>query len=81
MSPSSTERTPCAHGMPSKGACVECMYDEGLGGEPVEPLTLIGSPFPAQFPGDCPGCNLPIYKGEPIARRSDDRYVHEGCAP
>lgn len=71
----------CSHGMPSPASCVECMYDDGLGAEPVAPLTVDGPAFAAKFGGDCTRCHLVIHEGQRIVRLSDERYVHEGCAP
>lgn len=71
--------TACAHGMPSKGACIECMYDEGLGPPPKDPVTVRFA-FIASYDGHCPGCNLPISAGQRILALSNDSYVHEGCA-
>lgn len=69
----------CAHGMPSKGACVECMYDEGLGAAPTTPVT-VEAVFAARYDGSCPACHTEIHIGQRLAKLSNDRYVHEGCA-
>lgn len=70
----------CRHGMPSPASCIECMDDDGLGAEPVPPLTIEAT-FTARYTGHCTGgCNLPIGEGERVARMSDGTYRHAGCA-
>ena len=70
----------CPHGMPSPASCTDCMFDDGLGADPVAPLVGVGSPFEAKFPGPCTaGCGYPIEAGEMIARMSDHTYQHAAC--
>lgn len=33
----------------------------------------------AEHPGQCGGCNLPIYPGQPIAKVPDRPWTHAGC--
>lgn len=55
------------------------MYDEGLGAPPKPPVT-VEAVFTARYDGDCPACHLGIHVGQRVAKLSNDRYVHEGCA-
>lgn len=69
---------PCPHGFPSIKSCIDCMYEEGVGG--VEsPAVSVEATFAARFDGDCPACHLSIHVGQRIAKLSNNRYVHEGC--
>lgn len=43
-----------------------------------EPVT-VEARFAARFPGDCPACHLGIHEGQPIAKLSNGRYVHDHC--
>jgi len=64
----------CRHGLDPR-TCSACLGKPPLGQEPEVAERV----FAAKFPGDCPGCNLPIHVGERIAGTSRGRYLHEGC--
>lgn len=73
----------CPHGYPSPKSCMTCLEDDGVGAEPVRPLTSEGPTFTANYDGQCSGvgaCNLPIKEGQRITRMSDGTYRHVGCA-
>lgn len=70
----------CPHGFPSKGSCIDCMNDDGLGAPPKDAVA-VEAVFTARYPGDCTECHLAVHEGQRIAKLSDGRYVHEGCAP
>lgn len=64
----------CRHGLP-KASCYSCKHPLRA---PVRPT--VEYTFTAKFDGRCGECNLPMRVGEVVARMSDERYVHEGCA-
>lgn len=74
--------TDCSHGMPDPKSCFECMED-GPVAPPTKPTvpTLVAT-FNATYPGDCPGCLVPIRVGDRIGSWTDGRYRHAvWCEP
>lgn len=67
----------CPHGMPSPGACIDCMAEGGL---PRPKLKRDGWPFIAKYDGTCGGCLQPIESdgARLIVRMSDETYRHVG---
>ena len=70
---------------PQPSWCAECMETTPPKPLPApEPWTMEGGAFVAGYPGDCPGCDLPIQTGALIRRwvRDDQtRYTHTTCRP
>lgn len=66
----------CPHGLDDRW-CATCKS----GPEPRSTVPRVVAHFRAQWPGDCGGCNLPIYIGQDIVKLSNSQYVHEGCEP
>ena len=74
----------CPHGMPSRMACTDCMYDGNVEPRPRPEADHVARTFEAQFDGECGGCNLPISAGQYEHRlEPSGRYVHafQGCEP
>lgn len=72
--------TPCTHGMPTPGSCIDCMDEGNLAPRKPDPKPTVEYVFEAQYPGSCGGCDLPIDEGERIARMTDETYQHAACA-
>ena len=68
----------CIHGMPTPASCIDCMDDGNLPVQRVAPETHDYS-FVAQYPGQCPVCDLPITAGQMLARTTRERIVHGQC--
>lgn len=74
--------TDCAHGMPTPGACVNCM-DDGVAFtgsvkfRPVNP-DQFSPKICASHLSYCPSCNHPIQIGDPIIL-DGNYWVHAGC--
>lgn len=68
----------CEHG-DIRAACLDCL----TAAPPERPNppapTRDGGTWPAEFPGHCSGCNLPISETQPICRMTDGTYRHDGC--
>jgi hypothetical protein len=82
----------CIHGLDTPAWCSICRHGPTAPRAGLHPDTpdddceqmsqlLCDGVFGARHPGHCPGCNLPIHVGQPIARWSDRRYRHDGCTP
>ncbi|MGH9088023.1 MAG: hypothetical protein ACRDYZ_07910 [Acidimicrobiales bacterium] len=61
----------CPHGLDDRW-CATCLHGPERRPEPAHVVAR----FPARYDGQCPVCDLPIGFGEPIAKMSDERYVH-----
>jgi len=67
----------CPHGMGDPDWCSICKH----GPTKPEPL-MTRFQFIARYEGtQCPECDLPIAVGQLAAKLSDNRTVHNGCAP
>lgn len=66
----------CIHGLGPIEACVICngRAQREAAIEAERPCV-----FPAKYDGQCSACDLPIYPGDMIAWRPDERPTHEGC--
>lgn len=72
--------TGCPHGMPSPGACTDCMSDDGLGAAPVtRAQPVLPEPRAAQFHTVCPHCGDLIEVGTPIMLFDDETWRHPRC--
>lgn len=72
--------TDCPHGMPTPASCLDCMDEGNLPPAPIEREER-DYDFPAQHPGDCPSCHLPINVGQRIVKTTLGRYLHDDCLP
>lgn len=70
----------CIHGM-DPAWCSVCLKGPATYSFKEPTVLPEGPAFPARFPGDCPGCNLPVVEGQIIRKWSDERYRHQGCTP
>lgn len=70
---------PCPHGMPTAGACFQCMEDGNMDPPPRPPAVTVERTLTARYDGHCRGCNLEVHAGQRIALMSDGSYRHEGC--
>lgn len=73
--------TACPHGEPHPSACPECVDTTPVPAPVEEPERASGYAFEARWPGQCPGCDLPISPGQSVKRTSRRRYFHERCTP
>ncbi len=73
--------TACPHGEPHPSACPECVDTTPAPAEVEEPERASGYSFGARWPGQCPGCDLPISPGQAVQRTNRKRYFHERCTP
>jgi hypothetical protein len=79
--PADLVATACPHGEPHPSACPECVDTTPVPAEREEPERASGHSFGARWPGQCPGCNLPITPGQSVQRTNRKRYFHERCTP
>lgn len=69
----------CDHGMPSPTSCVDCMNDDGVGGD-TEPIT-VEALTTAKHQSKCGClCGTDIYIGERIVLLSSGPWVDTECA-
>ena len=61
----------CKHGM--EFGCTICSGKD----KPEPEKAQYG--YWAKYDGQCPGCNLPIAKGQRCVKTTRDRNLHEGC--
>ena len=74
----STEIDPeCPHGLGDPAWCSVCKH----GPTKPEPVEVVSDPLRAKYAGNCPECDLPIFVGTWIVKLSNERYIHERCAP
>jgi len=73
--------TGCTHGMPSPGACFECMEDGNLPPAPAQsPAPQADGPvITARYDTQCRACNLGIHVGQDIVRTTHGTYQHAHC--
>lgn len=79
--PGDVVATACPHGEPHPSACPECVDTTPVPAQAEEPERSSGYAFGAKWPGQCPGCDLPISPGQSVKRTNRKRYFHEGCTP
>lgn len=68
----------CPHGLPTRGACFECMLDGPIP-KPPQPAVEIKWTTTARFQGRCRECQQTIYIGEVIVSTLDNVILHEVC--
>lgn len=70
----------CIHGLGPVSACTVCNGRQAR--ETAAEASRAGwHTFPARYPSQCPGCNLPIREGDLIRWREGERAHHPGCEP
>ena len=69
-----TDEEDCIHGIWPANVCTICNGADRRAETAVEWRT-----FPAKYPGQCGGCNLPISVGQRIAWQDGSPIYHEGC--
>jgi hypothetical protein len=70
-----TDDDECIHGLGPVACCTICN-----GRAKREADQPSWRHFPAKYPGQCPGCDLPIAVGQAIAWADGMSVHHEGCA-
>lgn len=64
----------CPHGMEDPAWCSICKH-----GPTRNLVATVERYFTAKLDGQCPACDLPIMRGQRIAKLTDGNYIHGAC--